>query len=366
MVKVAAAAGRHLRAAQPEAGLTKTAMDPLSMVGLAAAGHVGMNAGVKGMRWLARGKGAIAQKARNMLPNSWRKHITTAGDRAMADGISAGVSGAKPTFGRRVVENWGAPEVYAYNHAGEAIGAGVAAARANAAGVVSKPTRGTIRNRLKKIRSAVARNPELHDAHTTHSIVPGINRMLDQGVPARLPPLTAGGRVLDKLKSAGALAVGAPLVAAEPGALIHAAGNRTRVAIANSRMGANYAESQARRGAAAAGAEVAKAHNIVNTAKPPSKAMQSVKDAATDYLLSPMARDPAVAAGAVVRAAGSASGNGRRLLGAFDAVSPDARNMVMRDNKVRGALWLAPKPAAPAPVASPELTRRLAEYRSRS
>lgn len=361
--------GRPVRERPRRAGITKTAMDPLTAAAFAAAGHLGVNAAAAGARALARGEGAVATKLRAMLPKKVRKAVTEFGPNRMADGIAMGVSGRSPSVVQNAVETWGAPETYAYSHAGQVIGQKLGAPYVSPrTGKMIRPTTAKVERKLKKLRKAIAMSPEVNKANLTHSIVPAVNRLLDdratgmtrlwQDRYVRPKESSWAG----KAKNALGTAIGLPLVGLHPDVAVHGIVNRSRLALAGSKAGVEFSKNRFKEGVEEGVREQALAHGLGHMPNvPKARKLPALQDALYAMGLSPMARDTADVGLAATRDVAKNPASAARTAGALsmlDARAGQAIRDKANDPRVNMAIRAARAARAAKPTES-ELQLRL-------
>jgi hypothetical protein len=195
-----------------EGSMEKEGVDPLTIAGLGALSHFGANLAVKAGHGTKLLRGVRAGR--------------------MAKGLRSGIEGTPQGVGSRIAETWVGPELIAGEHVGRRVG-----------GLLRGRSRGQQTRALKKLRKAVAMNPELQKAPFFEDVVPGVNRALEGGLPKEGPIRQAG-----FLRRAAPAAL-APIVGAiEPAALVHAGVNVARKAVATSKSGREFMATGAEKG----------------------------------------------------------------------------------------------------------------------
>lgn len=206
-------------------------------MGLGALSHIGANAALKHTHhW------PVMQRARS---------------RQMGLGIQRGISGAQESVGTNFLRLWGGPEMPAYQQLGHQLGQ-----------QTREMSTGHRYRYLKKVRSTLARQPDLQHTPYVQETIGGINRALAQPLP-RVGPQQQTSWWRKALPYAAAPAV----AAVEPSGLIHAAINRTRVGLSKSQVGRNFIQRDVTRAAQ-------------------SQPISALRQKATDYLISPEVQNP--------------------------------------------------------------------------
>lgn len=281
------------RVGEKTTGLQKEALDPLSIAGLGALSHVGANLLVKATHGT--------------------KFVRKIRAGRLATGIRAALAGKPQTAGSRIAETWLAPELFIPEHTGRGLG-----------GALRKLPTGQRYRALKKLRKAVAMEPQLQHTPIFEDVVGGVNRALKGGLP------TVGAVQQPTLLQKAAPLFPAPLLAVtEPAALVHAGVNRARILASKSGLGKLYLKQQL-----AQGVKKGLSKEIPGTLAEPYRRSPSIRKAVNaqldlfgaknapstlhnklvDTFLSPAARDPA-RIGEVLAQLPATSG--KRLLGAM-------------------------------------------------
>jgi hypothetical protein len=246
-------------------GLEKLAMDPFTLMGvakllgLAGLSHVGVNAVYKGLQAASKPRTGFVDK---LIPRGVKEFMPKMEEKQLARGIRKGMSGEQPGFLRRVGEKWVAPEFWAHEHIGEAIGKNMPKDNIARAALLAGAAK------------ASDAAPILKDVPILRHAGPAARRVLREGLPVGEAPKTP---IRNALAEAGSYAVGAPVVAAMPDMALHLGVNKMRSAVSNSARGKQWIKDQA----------------IEGVDKALAGRGDSLKDHAIDYFMSPAARDPA-------------------------------------------------------------------------
>jgi hypothetical protein len=154
-------------------------------------------------------------------------------DRAQfAKGLREAVEGAPKGALTRMGEVWSAPEIYAMQGAGRALG-----------DRMRDMSAGRKKRILKKLRKRLAQVPGAKDDHHIKAVVGGLSRTLGEGALKTGPKRKAS--ILAKL----APVAGLPIGAIDPALVVHGAVNSARLIAAKSPAGKQFFKDQAIRGA---------------------------------------------------------------------------------------------------------------------
>jgi len=264
----------------------KTAIGPLTVMGLGALSHLGANLAVK------------ATHGTRLMRN-----VRAAG---MARGVRRGIAGNPQGVGSRMTETWLGPELIAPEHAGAVIGKSVRA-----------HTKGQRYRALKKLRKGVAMNPELQHTPIVQDIVGGVNRVLSRGVPR-----VGRERSASLLQKAAPYSLAPALALTEPSALVHGAVNVARKVVAESGPGKTFMRKKFIQGMT-------------------GKSSDKIKGlAGAEYVTGRLARDPIVSAQRILGSPQMPGGAKARLIDTL--VSPAALDTQRLGAGLRGA-QTAPK-----------------------
>lgn len=253
---------------------TKVA-EPLTIAALAAGLHVAANTAVK----LTHNTKPLRKLRRNLL----------------AKGIREGLEGTALTLRQNLARTWGSPEIMESHALGRFIGDNLRAI----------PERKRY-SALKQLRKAVAQYPNgLQGVPHFEDTVGAINKVLESPLPK---PKTI--KEMSLAAKAAPVAVAPLLGAVEPSLVLHGALNQGRLAAANSRLGRLYLTDEFKAGlltnpdtvaelrdlakglSAVRGLAPKKLEGLLPESVEVSRTLPSpVSEAATDYLLSPAARD---------------------------------------------------------------------------
>jgi len=264
----------------------KNAVDPLTLAGLGALSHVGANLAVKA------GHGT-----------KFLRNVRSGG---LARGIRSGIEGKPQGIGSRMLETWAGPELVATEHAGRGIGK-----------ILRGRTPHQQKRALKKLRKAVAMNPNLKHTPIMEDVVGGVTKAIEGGLPKAGPVREAG-----RLARAAAFAPAPILAATEPSALVHMGINVARKGVAQSKAGKEFMRKGMKRGLVEGGADAA----------------PSVRERIMDVLVSPAALHTERMGRAMADLPATASKEQlARLTG--------ASHSLMGQKRLRGAIKRAPKAA---------------------
>ena len=280
-------------------GMDKSA----SLLGAATVGlvgHLGANAAFKGARSAGSfsshvapglkkgGKLTLMQRAKDAIGKGFNRNQS----KQVEDGMLRSLAGKGHGTTQKLVETWAAPEFMAGSHLGAMLGKGLG----------KMPAKERL-PALEKLRAAIAKDPDFfRNAPGANHIVGGLDRVIArsqaanrlgnvpsflepvgsmnlQGIKSRMPIL--GKSNWDTFGNVANAAIAAPLAVVKPGALMHAAVNRGRLAAAGSGVGKRYAQGQLAEGVARA----------TGSPKYTSRTAQTLNKA-KDYLVSPAVRDP--------------------------------------------------------------------------